>query len=250
MPASLPGDGGELGLGVHRHRVPGRFEHRQVAGGVGVRHALLEVEMDGPGEVGHDRGSSLTRRRGLEKFARVAAVPFPSSAQITSSNRGRSGSITRSSAPVIRSVLCPRPSARGPGGSGRERLHEDEVAEQLPAVAGAAGPRTPGRSGGRNGGGSRPGPCGRGPADGAPPEGAQHEAGPFGVALVTGCQPGVGVDHVGGDKGVLEVEDGQLTFGREDRPPATLLPAQAGRPPARAHRPARRTRAWATTAGR
>ena len=47
VPAPLAGDGGELGLGVDGDGVAGRLEHGQVAGGVGVGHALLEVEMVG-----------------------------------------------------------------------------------------------------------------------------------------------------------------------------------------------------------
>ena len=59
---------------------------------------------------------------------------------------------------------------------------------------------------------------------------ADHEAGPFGVAGMAGGQPGVGVDHVGRDEGVLEVEHGQLSLGGQHRPAAPLLAAHARSP--------------------
>jgi len=43
-----------------------------------------------------------------------------------------------------------------------------------------------------------------------------HEEGPLHRGQVPGGQPGIGVDHVGGDQGVLEIEGGQVAFGRED----------------------------------
>jgi hypothetical protein len=49
-----------------------------------------------------------------------------------------------------------------------------------------------------------------------------HEANPPRGGEVPAGQPGVAVHHVGGDQGVLEVEDGQVAVGRQDGPARPL----------------------------
>ena len=62
QPAPLAGQGGEAGLGVHGDREADRFEHRQVAGRVGVGHRLAR---------GRGRGAAA---KSISACARVSPV--------------------------------------------------------------------------------------------------------------------------------------------------------------------------------
>ncbi len=108
VPAPPPGDGGQLGLGVDGHRKAHRLQHGQVAGRVGVGHRLLELEPLGLGVVARTRARASPM--GGSSSSRPVNLPSasPSRAQTMSSNSGRRGSTTRSRAPVIRMVRCPR----------------------------------------------------------------------------------------------------------------------------------------------
>ena len=141
VPAPAPGDGGQAGLGVHRHREPDALEQRQVRRRVGVGHRLPEVEALAP-----RRSSASTRARaspvGGSCSSRPVSRPSASSprrAHTTSSNSGRRGSTTKSRAPVMSTVRCPR-AAMGPhpGEAGRERLGQQQVVEHLRRVVRAA----------------------------------------------------------------------------------------------------------------
>ena len=70
VPAPPAGDGGQLGLGVDRHREAHRLEHGQVAGRVGVGHRLLEVEALGLGVVGRGPGPGPRRWAGARRAGR------------------------------------------------------------------------------------------------------------------------------------------------------------------------------------
>ena len=126
------------------------------------------------------------------------------------------------------------PGARAPGGwppgSDLVRIRSLNSSQRRP---GAARPARP-RSAGRRGAGSRRGPCGRGPAAGSLAQSAGHEnASRSAVGEAAGGQPRVGLDHVGGDQGVLQVEDGQLAFGGEHRCAGPRSCAVDGPSPAR-----------------
>ena len=112
------------------------LEHGQVAGRVGVGDRLCEVEAVGLGVVGHDQGPGLAGRRAPRQLAGEAAVAARrGEAQTMSSKSGRSGSITKSRAPVISRVRWPSAAVLAhPADPGRERLGQDQVAEQLPRV--------------------------------------------------------------------------------------------------------------------
>ena len=56
-----------------------------------------------------------------------------------------------------------------------------------------------------------------------------HEGRPLGRGQVARGQPGIGVDHVGGDQRVLEVEGGQVAVGREDGLPGPVGPVGLAR---------------------
>ena len=101
VPAPLAGDGGQLGLGVHRHRVADRLQHRQVAGRVGVGHGVRQRQALGLGVGGHEQGPGLARRRHVDQLAGERPSCSSSRAHTTSSNSGRSGSTTKSSDPVM-----------------------------------------------------------------------------------------------------------------------------------------------------
>ena len=111
-----------------------------------------------------------------------------------------------------------------PGDARRERLGQQQVVEEVPPVV--------------------PQPGGRCPLV-APVEGAQEvapvaavegqqrrrlgqqvgdEGGPLGRRQVARGQPGVGVDHVRGDEGVLQVEGGEVPVGGEDVLPGPVGP--------------------------
>ena len=66
LPSSSPGDGGQFGLGVDRHRKSDRLEHGQVTGGVRVGHRLLQPESFGLGVVGQDQGGASDGRQFLQ----------------------------------------------------------------------------------------------------------------------------------------------------------------------------------------
>ena len=62
VPTPPPGDGGQLGLGIDRHREAHRLQHGQIAGRVGVGHRLLESQALGLGVVGQHQGAGLADR--------------------------------------------------------------------------------------------------------------------------------------------------------------------------------------------
>ena len=121
---------GQAGLGVHRDREADRLEHRQVGGGVGVGDRLAEVEAFGVGVVRTAPGPALSPVGGhVDELAGVASRPrsSPRWAQTMSSNRGRSGSTTKSSAPVISTrAVAERAVLAHPADRRRERLREDQ----------------------------------------------------------------------------------------------------------------------------
>ena len=111
-----------------------------------------------------------------------------------------------------------------PGDAGRERLGQQQVVEEVPAVVAQAGHR--GALVAAVEGAQEVAPV-------AAVEGQQrrglgqqvgHEGGPLAGGQVPGGQPGVGVDDVGGDQGVLEVEGGQVPVGGEDVLPGPVGP--------------------------
>ncbi len=106
---------------------------------------------------------------------------------------------------------------------GRERLGQQEMVEQVPPVV--AQPVHRGAVVAAVEGAQEVAPV-------APVEGQQrrrlgdqvgHECGPLAGRQVPRGQPGVGVDHVGGDERVLEVEGRQVALGGED-----VLPGPVG----------------------
>ena len=117
-----------------------------------------------------------------------------------------------------------------PGDPGRERLGQQQVVEEVPAVVAQPGHRgavvapverpeevtavaaVQGEQGGRLG------------------HQVGHEGGPLARRQVARGQPGVGVDHVGGDQGVLEVEGGHVPVGGEDVLPGPVGPVRLDRP--------------------
>ncbi len=115
-----------------------------------------------------------------------------------------------------------------PGDAGRERLGQQEMVEELPPVV----PQT--------GGGSSLVAAVERPEEVSPvtpveqeerrglPHQVGDETGPFGRRQVAGGQPGVGIDHVGGDEGVLQIEGGQVTIGGEHGGPRARRPVGFG----------------------
>src|SRR5215207_9185751 len=64
----------ELGVGVDRHRMPNRLEHRQVTGRVAVGVALVEIESLPPGEGGDRVDLALAVAERSVELAGVHAV--------------------------------------------------------------------------------------------------------------------------------------------------------------------------------
>ena len=133
VPTPLAGQGGQLGFGVDGHRVPGRLEHRQVAGRVGVGHAFGQVEAVLVRIAGHDE------RPGFTRWGRL--VQFPGEHAIISAHVGTDDVVEKRAERLDHEVqgACyeQRPVAKCPvladtADPGGERLGHEQVARQFP----------------------------------------------------------------------------------------------------------------------
>ena len=122
------------------------------------------------------------------------------------------------------------PVPADPGDAGRERLGQQQAVEELPPVV-------PQPVDGRPFVATVEGPQEVAPVPPVEQEqrrGLAHEVGherhPLGRRQVPRRQPGVGVDHVGGDERVLEVEGGQMAVGGEDGLAGPVGAVGLGRP--------------------
>ena len=217
VPAAASGDGGQLGLGVHCYREAHRFQHREVARRVGVGHGLLEAQSLGLGEVAEHQGPGFADGRELFEPAGELAVLLaqPGADDVVEQGAQRLDHQIESSGDQ-EGAVAERPVPAHPGDAGGKGLGQQQAVEELPPVV--------------------PQPVDRGTLVAAV-EGAEevaavptvecqerrglchevgHERRPFRRGQMTGGQPGVGVDHVGRDEGVLEVEGGQMPVGGED----------------------------------
>ena len=124
----------------------------------------------------------------------------------------------------MRMVRWPRAWwARDPGDARRERLGQQQVVEQLPPVVPQPGRRRPLVAAVEGAEEVAPVAAVEGEQRRGLGQQVGDEGGPLDRGQVAGGQPGVGVDHVGGDEGVLEVEGGQVAVGGED-----VLPGPVG----------------------
>jgi hypothetical protein len=105
VPAPAPGHGGQPGLGVHGHREADALEQRQVRRRVGIGHRLAEIEPAVGRVLGQHQRPRLPGGGPLSsRPVKRPSSSTPSEAHTTSSNSGRSGSTTKSRAPVMRTV--------------------------------------------------------------------------------------------------------------------------------------------------
>ena len=225
VPAPPAGDGGQLGLGVDRHREADRLQHGQVAGRVGVGHRLLEPQTLGLGVVGQHQGPGLADGRQLSSRPVKSPSSSPSRAQTISSNSGRNGSTTKSRAPVMRIGPVPeRLVGPDPGDARREGLGQQQVVEEVPAVVPQAGHRRPVVAAVEGAEEVTAVPPVEASSEGASAIRSATNAARSPARQVPRRQPGVGVDDVGGDEGVLQVEGGEVAVGGEDVLPGPVGP--------------------------
>ena len=170
VPTPPPGDGGQLGLGVDRHREAHRLQHGQVAGRVGVGHRLLEPEPLGLGVVGQHQGAGLADGGQLFEPAGELAVGLAQAGadDVVEQRTQRLDHQVEGTGDQDGAV-AEGPVLADPGDAGRERLGQQQVVRRAPTRRRGAGRPGRPRSAGRTSGGSRPGPAGRGRAARAPP---------------------------------------------------------------------------------
>ncbi len=230
VPAPPPGDGGQLGLGVDGDREAHRLEHGQVAGGIGVGHRLLELEALGLGVVGQHQGAGLADGRELLQSAAQAAVVLAEMGAddvVEKWPQRLDHEVER--AGDEQSAMSEGAVTPHAGDAGRERPGQDQMVEQLDAVGAQLVSRR-----------SFVAPVERAqevaavlPIEEKQPRGTAQEIGhephPLGGVEVPRGEPGVGLDHVGGDERVLEVEGGQVPVGGEDVGQGSVLTARLAR---------------------